>query len=100
MGGYAVDPDQLLGVDELLGECSSQARSALDGLQASAQALLAARWQGGAAVEFQQGWDEWHAGARDLLAALDEMAQAIGASGRAYAATDADVQAAVSRTSA
>ncbi len=100
MGAYAVDPEQLQSVDDLLVECGAQARSALEVLRTSAHALLAARWQGLAAAEFRRGWDEWHAGAHDLLGALEEMGRAIGASGRAYAATDAGVQTALARSSA
>jgi WXG100 family type VII secretion target len=99
MGGYAVDPAQLQHVDALLGECVTQSRAALDGLAGAAHALLAAGWHGPAATDFRQGWHEWHDGARAAITALEELATAVGLSGRDYDATESTVRAAIARAS-
>ena len=58
-------------------------------LRREADAVLSGRWLGQAAESFDRAWTEWELGARELLAALDELAELLAVSGHAYAAQDA-----------
>jgi WXG100 family type VII secretion target len=51
-------------------------------------ALFSAGWRGQAANGFAQGWDQWQAGASDVITALREMADLLSTTGRNYATTD------------
>lgn len=97
MGSYRVDPGALTQADALLGETTAAARAALDGVRATADALLGDRWDGPAALAFRAGWVEWLAGMTRLLDGLDAMADALGRSGASYADTDAAVRTTVVR---
>ncbi len=95
MDGYSVDPGRLQDCDAGLAASAVWARSALARLTAVAAPVLATAWQGGAAAAFRLGWEEWLDGAHAMLAALEELAGAVGASGSGYAATDDAVRGAV-----
>jgi WXG100 family type VII secretion target len=60
----------------------------LDGLRAEAEAVLAVEWLGRAAASFADGWRDWHRDARVVIAALDELAEALRCSARAYENAD------------
>ncbi|WP_375491104.1 WXG100 family type VII secretion target [uncultured Jatrophihabitans sp.] len=94
MGGYRVDPGVLGDVDAALVAAAEQARAELHGLASAAQPLLEG-WHGVGGAHFRQGWDDWHAGAVDLLAALAQLAEALGMSGQEYATTDDAVRTSV-----
>jgi WXG100 family type VII secretion target len=94
VGRYTVDPAELRGSDELLGEAVGQSRAALGRVRAAAAQL---QWQGGAASAFRLGWEQWLEGALAMLHALDEMAIALGATADRYASTDDGVRASISR---
>jgi WXG100 family type VII secretion target len=91
VGAYRVDPNVLAEVDSTLAEAARHAQAELRGLQSAAQAMLDT-WQGSAGVAFRQGWETWHAGALDLLAALEDMGRALGVSSRGYAGNDDQVR--------
>lgn len=55
------------------------------------------QWSGPAASAFGLGWVQWHDGALDVLAALDEMGRAVGASGRNYAVVEEAVRTSVTQ---
>lgn len=62
--------------------------------------LLGADWTGGAASGFRQGWVDWHRGATEALAALEELARLLGAGGTIYRGTDDTARAQVLTTEA
>jgi WXG100 family type VII secretion target len=95
MGRYAVDPAQLHDVDRDFGSTVAHARAALASLGAEMHALLDAGWRSPAATAFAASWHEWHAGAIELLASLEEMGRAIGMSGHGYATTEQAVRSTV-----
>ncbi|MGH3624215.1 MAG: WXG100 family type VII secretion target, partial [Sciscionella sp.] len=53
-------------------------------------ALLSGGWQGSAAEGFAQGWEQWHAGANDVLEALATMGRLLGTTGQNYELVDED----------
>jgi WXG100 family type VII secretion target len=95
VGGYSVDPAELQHGCAVLGETVVRARAGLDPLRGAAAALLPAGWQGSAASAFRLGWEQWVEGVLGMLAALDEMAVALGGSGAGYAGTDEAVRTSV-----
>jgi WXG100 family type VII secretion target len=60
----------------------------LDRLRAEADAVLSGQWLGRAAASFDRAWTAWHAGARDMIAALDELAAQVTACEREYYRSD------------
>lgn len=58
-------------------------------LSSRVEHFVGAGWQGTAASSFAGAYAEWSAGATDGLQALTLMGEALGASGRAYTASDA-----------
>jgi WXG100 family type VII secretion target len=63
-------------------------RTDLDGLRVEAEAVIAGEWLGRAAALFAGGWREWHRDAAVVIAALDELAEALRCSARAYENAD------------
>jgi WXG100 family type VII secretion target len=63
-------------------------RADLDWLRAEAEAVLADEWLGRAAASFADGWREWHRDAGAVIAALDELAEALRCSANAYEHAD------------
>ena len=92
MSQYAVDPLELERVDELLDAAVAHARAELAVLRGDMRSLLDFGWRSPAGSAFETVWADWCSGAEELLAALAEMAQAVGASGRGYAVTDEAVR--------
>ena len=98
MDGYAVDPAELQAGDAALAAAAVDTRAALTRLLADAAPVLTLGWQGEAAAAFRLGWEHWVDGVTTTLAALDELAAALGAAGAGYAATEDGVQAEIGRT--
>lgn len=92
MGRYAVDPLTLQRVDAQLETTVAHARAQLGALSADTQALLRDGWRSPAAAAFAGAWQDWHAGAVELLTALEEMGRAIALSANDYASTEDDVR--------
>lgn len=84
MSGYEVEPAELFASGAQVRQAASDGRGRLDRLRAEVDELLGHGWRGTAATAFGTGWREWETGARTMLAALDEMAGALDASGRDY----------------
>src|SRR5690348_2440636 len=57
-------------------------------IRRDADRLLCGQWSGRAADSFEQAWTGWDQGAREVVAALDELADLLATSGHAYAAQD------------
>jgi WXG100 family type VII secretion target len=95
VAGYRVDPDELCRGDAGVGQSAAHARVAVDRLRADADGLFATGWHGPAAIAVRHGWEQWLAGAHDMLAVLDETAALLGAAGTGYAETDDGVRTAI-----
>ena len=98
MAGFSVDPDELGAAAAALWHAAAPARAAVARLRDEADALFGTGWQGAAATAFRSGWEQWLAGAGEMLVALDGLAGRLGAAGSGYAETESGVCAAVSRT--
>lgn len=66
------------------GSIALDLRADLDALRAEAEAVIVGEWLGRAAASFADGWLEWHRDAAAVIAALDELAEALRSSARAY----------------
>lgn len=88
MTGFGVVPVELQVCGSMLTEISDELRTEIATLRTEMDALFSAGWRGQAANGFAQGWDEWQAGAGDVLTALHDMADLLSTAGRNYAATD------------
>lgn len=86
--GYTTDPVALAGCRSALLATVADARSALHDVRDDAETLLGARWQGHAAAAFRDGWEQWYRGAGAMVAALEELADALGESAVGYATTE------------
>lgn len=76
-------------------QASSTTQSAaadLDGelarLRREADDVLAAYWRGRAATAFDRAWTSWDVGAREVVAALERLAELLSVAGREYALRD------------
>jgi WXG100 family type VII secretion target len=66
----------------------AELRAELDRVRAEAEAVLTGSWLGRAADSFDRAWSRWHADARAVIAALDDLADALHQSAAAYADGD------------
>jgi WXG100 family type VII secretion target len=89
LSGFEVQTAELLAARSLVSDAASSGRAELGRLTASAQDVLGYGWQGAAAAAFGHGWEQWHDGAQRVLAALDEIGVALGATARTYATHEA-----------
>ena len=88
MSGFDATPVELQVCGSLLAQISTNVRDQMGALQAEADALFSGGWQGGAADGFAQCWQQWQAGANEVLAALGSMGQLLGTMGQNYAGVD------------
>jgi len=95
--GFNVTPVELQATAVLLNQIGDEVRSELSRLGADADGLLEGGWRGPAAVTFGRGWQQWSAGATEVLDALEAMAHLLGVSGAGYGSADADSARALSR---
>jgi WXG100 family type VII secretion target len=86
--GFGVAPEELQACGARLGQISEDVVAEMHALTGEMDALLGSGWQGSAADGFAQGWEEWLAGARDVLEGLSEMGRLLGETGRNYTTTD------------
>lgn len=90
-------PAELHATSSVLSQIAAEARSALHSLGVDASSLLDGAWRGQAATAFGRGWSQWHAGAGEVLDALDAMARLLGASGQGYDVAEDDSVRALTR---
>jgi WXG100 family type VII secretion target len=90
LSGFDVAPAQLYATSALLGNIGDEAHAELTQLGVEARGLLDGEWRGRAAVAFEQGWSQWHAGAVEVLDALQAMARLLGATSQDYAFAEED----------
>lgn len=84
MSGYDAEAAELFSAEAMVSEAAGEGRAELARLRAAAQDLLGHGWNGAAATAFAAGWHDWVHGAELVLAALDEMARALGVTGAEY----------------
>lgn len=88
MNGFDATPVELQMCGSMLAQISADVRDQMNALQAEADALFSGGWQGGAADGFARCWQQWQAGASEVLAALQSMGQLLGTTGQNYANVD------------
>jgi WXG100 family type VII secretion target len=74
----------------MLADLSSELHAKMEVLRWDVEALIGGGWQGNAARGFAEGFEQWQAGAREVVEALAQMGQLLGATGRDYGQTDED----------
>jgi WXG100 family type VII secretion target len=84
----------------MLADLSREIHTKMRRLKEEVDALFNGGWQGKAAAGFAQGWDEWHAGATEVLDALKTMGSLLDATGRDYGLTDDNSAEALQKTGA
>lgn len=88
MDGFDVTPVELQVCGATLADISREVHDTMRSLKNEMDALFGEGWTGTAAKGFAQGWEEWQAGATDVLDALKSMGHLLGATGRDYGLTD------------
>jgi WXG100 family type VII secretion target len=86
--GFHVDPVELQVCGGMLRQISDEVRTALRNLESEMDALLTGGWQGSAADGFAQGWQQWRAGAGEVLDGLETMGRLLGQTGQDYHTVD------------
>jgi WXG100 family type VII secretion target len=86
--GFDAAPVELQVCGSTLAQISDELHTELNVLQADMDGLLSSGWQGQAANGFAQGWEQWRAGANDVLDALHVMARLLRTTGQNYQSTD------------
>jgi WXG100 family type VII secretion target len=85
---FDVTPVELQVCGSMLADLSQEIHAKMRVLKDEVDALRSGGWQGKAANGFSQGWDQWQAGANDILDALKTMGHLLGTTGRDYALAD------------
>ena len=98
MSGFDATPAELQLCGTALAQLSDEILTELRLLESELDGLLGGGWQGDAADGFAQGWQQWHAGAREVLDALASMGRLLGTTGQNYELAD-DQSAGVLRSS-
>lgn len=88
MEGFDVTPVELQVCGSLLADLSREVHDQMRTLKTEVDGLLNGGWTGSAANGFAEGWEQWHAGAVEVLDALKSMGHLLGATGRDYGLTD------------
>ncbi|HKC27903.1 MAG TPA: WXG100 family type VII secretion target [Jatrophihabitans sp.] len=96
MSSFEVTPVELDLAAATVRAATDHARACLAQLRTSVNEALAG-WQGGAARAFDGGWQLWLDGTLEMLRALEELADAMGASGAGYGHAEQTVQTGLAR---
>jgi WXG100 family type VII secretion target len=86
--GFDATPVELQVCGAMLADLSQEVRTKMGVLEGEVEGLLGGGWQGGAARGFARGWEQWQAGAREVLKALSDMGRLLGDTGRNYDVMD------------
>jgi WXG100 family type VII secretion target len=86
--GFDATPVELQVCGSMLADISREVHDKVRILKTEVDDLLNGGWTGSAANGFAQGWEQWHAGAVEVLDALKSMAHLLGATGRDYGLAD------------
>jgi 6 kDa early secretory antigenic target len=86
MSGFRVEVGEMRSAANFVAELTEALRDGLQRVESVAADLFASGWSGVAAAAYQRAWDEWRRAAREVLAVLDEIGDALDLSAEAYAA--------------
>jgi WXG100 family type VII secretion target len=81
--GFDTEPWEIASAAGLVRDAGDELRAGLRRLGLDVGTLLDG-WRGQAGTTFANGWNEWQAGASDVLTALDTMAQLLDCTGHGY----------------
>lgn len=85
MTGFSDSPAALQSCSSKMAGISDELHAELNYLQLKMDGLLASGWLGQAARGFAGGWEQWQAGAHEVLQALGDMSALLGVAGGNYA---------------
>ena len=88
MSDFAVVVSALRHVSTTTQSAGSDLESELCRLRRGADGVLTGQWLGRAAEAFDRAWSSWDAAAREIVAALDELAELLATTARAYEVDD------------
>lgn len=80
--------DEVLTARRRIDAIGEDVRVGVDALVSQVENLLGGQWSGTAATSFQGPWNDWVAGGRDILHALDATAALLGRAAAEYAAQE------------
>lgn len=86
--GFDVEPWELASAANLVRDTGEELRAGLNRLRLEVDTLLDG-WRGRAGTRFTDGWQEWRAGAAEVLGALDSIAGLLDHTGHGYEAAEA-----------
>ncbi len=87
MATVKVTSEQLASLAVQLKTGGDQVQSELNGMRSQASSLTA-EWQGAASANFQQLWQEWESGAKQIQDALNGIAQLLTKAANTYDAAE------------
>jgi WXG100 family type VII secretion target len=90
MVGFDATPVELQVCGSMLSQIKDEVDNQVRVLRGEVEALIGGGWQGTAAEGFAAGWEQWHAGAMQVLAALDTMGRLLGRTGQNYDVVEQD----------
>ena len=88
MTGYYIEQAELPTTRALISQVFEELQTGVRSLSETITELLGGGWSGAAANQFSAGWQEWRAGADQVLAALYSEGQALQATATSYADSD------------
>lgn len=89
MAGFVTVPERLFAARCELAAAVEQAADVLARVDAAARDVFEQSWTGAAATAAGTGYAEWRAGAEQVVAALQQMGDALERAGRDYAGAEA-----------
>lgn len=84
MTGFDATPIELQVCGSTLSQIKHEIHEQLGALKSEVESLMTDGWQGGAADGFGQGWEQWHAGATEVFAALETTGELLSKTGQNY----------------
>jgi WXG100 family type VII secretion target len=88
MSGFAVTLSAVQQAASVTATIADELGVELARLGREADAVLSGQWRGAAAGAFDRAWCSWQAGAQEVVAALDRMAELLATSEREYSLRD------------
>ncbi|MBI3687811.1 MAG: WXG100 family type VII secretion target [Actinobacteria bacterium] len=89
--GIKVTPEQLQSYSGTVKQRAGDVEGISTGLSKQLEALVGADWAGAASGQFGQLWQQWHKGAKDMVEALNGIAQLLNNAGTAYAEAEGQI---------
>jgi WXG100 family type VII secretion target len=88
MSGFSVALSSVQHTATVTTSIGSELGTELSRLRREADSVLTEAWRGPAATAFDRAWCAWEVGAREVILALDQLAELLAASEREYALRD------------